>query len=71
MTPPKSRPALPALALPPAEAAASLGMAETAFREHVAPHVRCVRIGRMRLFPVSELARWVDSNANYALEDDG
>jgi hypothetical protein len=49
---PKIRPPVPAIALPPAEAAAALGMGETAFREHVAPEVRVIFRGRMRLYPV-------------------
>ena len=63
MSAPKIRPPVPAIALPPAEAAAALGMGETAFREHVAPEVRVIFRGRMRLYPVAELTRWADENA--------
>jgi hypothetical protein len=64
----KIRPPIPAIALPPAEAAAALGMGETAFREHVAPDLRVILRGRMRLYPVSELERWADENAIKVLE---
>ena len=64
MSAPKIRPALPAIAIPPAEAAAALGMGESAFREHVAPNVRVIRRGRLRLYPVSELERWALDNAD-------
>lgn len=63
MTPSKIKADVPALSLPPAEAAASLGVGVTFFRENVAPHVRCVRRGKVRLFPVDDLKRWVDENA--------
>jgi hypothetical protein len=63
----KLRPAIPAIALPPAEAAAALGMGESAFREHVASHVKVIRRGRMRLYPVADLQRWADENASYTL----
>ena len=67
-TPVKLRPAIPVLALRPAEAAASVGMGETAFREHVAPHVRVIRRGALRLYPVADLQRWVAENAALTLD---
>ena len=43
MTPPKVRPPIPAIALPEPEAAASLGLGATFFREHVAPDLAVIR----------------------------
>ena len=68
MSAPKVRPPIPAIALPPAEAAAALGIGETTFREHVLPYVRVIRIGRMRLIPVTELERWADEQAHRTIE---
>jgi hypothetical protein len=64
MSQPKIRPAVPPILLPPREAAAALGMGETAFREHVAIEIRCVRRGSMRLYPVRDLERWADKEAD-------
>jgi len=33
------------------------------FQRHVQPHVRCVYSGQLRLFPVSELERWLAEHA--------
>jgi hypothetical protein len=56
------------LALKREEAAESLSMSLDSFERHVQPHVRMVRRGKLRLVPVSELQRWLDSNATLALE---
>lgn len=50
------------------EAAAALGMGTTSFDERVAPFVRVYRQGRLRLFPVRELERWLEDNAERVLE---
>jgi hypothetical protein len=68
MSAPKRRPPVPAIALPVSESAAALGMGETAFREHVLPYVRVIRINSMRLIPVSELEKWADTNAHRTLD---
>lgn len=47
------------LALSRADAAAALGMSLRHFQRHVQPHVRCVYSGQLRLFPVTELERWL------------
>jgi hypothetical protein len=70
-TPARLRPEIPVLALRPAEAAASLGMGETAFREYVAPYVRVIRRGGLRLYPVADLQRWVAENATQTLPVEG
>ena len=58
----------PPLALTPARAAAALDMSEDYFREHVAPELRWIRRGRKRVVAVTELERWLDSNASRALD---
>ena len=56
--PPETGP-IPRLALDRSEAAAALGMSLDSFERHVQPTVRMVRLGRMRLVPISELERWL------------
>lgn len=63
MTAPKVRPAVPAIALPEAEAAGALGLGPTAVRERVAPDLRVIRLGIKTLYPVVELERWATENA--------
>jgi hypothetical protein len=67
--PHKARQAIPRLAISPAEAAATLGVSVDFFAEHIAPELRAVRRGRLRLYPVRELERWLDENASRALDD--
>jgi hypothetical protein len=50
------------------EAAVALGVSDEFFREQVAPEVRAVRIGRVKLYPVRELEGWLERNAALALE---
>ena len=45
------------------EAAAALSMSVDSFERYVQSDVRCVRRGRLRLFPVAELERWANDNA--------
>lgn len=49
--------------LPKPQAAAALGMSTDSFERYVQTDVPCVRRGKMRLFPVSELQRWATDNA--------
>ncbi len=58
----------PRLALTRREAATALGMGVTSFEQYVQPQVRAVRRGKLRLFPVRELERWLDENAAMTLE---
>jgi hypothetical protein len=44
-------------------AARWLGVSPEFFDEHVRPHLRCVYVGSLRLWPVTELQRWLDENA--------
>ena len=58
----------PRLALSRAEAAASLGISVDSFERHIQGELRLIRRGRLRLVPVRELERWLDSNAARVLE---
>jgi excisionase family DNA binding protein len=62
---------VPRLALRPDEAAASLGVSRDFFDEHVAPQLRTVRHGRLRMVPVRELERWLEREAALTLEARG
>jgi hypothetical protein len=55
------------IALSKSQAAGALGMSVDSFDRYVGAHVRCVRRGRLRLYPVSELQRWADDNAERLL----
>ena len=67
MTPPRVRPAVPAIALRQADAAGALGMGPTFFRDHVAPELRTIRIKSKVLYPVEELARWAREHMDQTL----
>ena len=59
----------PRLAYSKPEAAAALGISINSFERHVQPELRLVRRGKLRLFPVSELERWLRENAALTLEE--
>lgn len=46
------------------EAAEALGIGVNTFKERVRPELKCVYIGRRRLFPVTEIQRWLDRNSH-------
>jgi hypothetical protein len=56
------------IALAKPEAAAALSMSVDSFERYVQSDLRCVRRGRLRLFPVTELERWANENAERTLE---
>jgi hypothetical protein len=58
---------VPRMALTREEAAASLSMSLDSFERHVQPTLRLIRVGRMRLVPVTELARWCDQHAEHTI----
>ena len=58
---------VPRLALDRAEAAAAIGMSIDSFERHVQPSLRMVRLGRMRLVPISELQRWLAEHSERTL----
>jgi excisionase family DNA binding protein len=62
---PKS--AVPRLALSKTEAADALGVSVDFLEQHVLHDLKIVRRGRRRLIPLSELQRWIDSNAHRTL----
>jgi hypothetical protein len=45
------------------DAAALLAISLRHFNDHVAPHLRVVRLGQRKLYPLAELQRWVTANA--------
>ena len=55
------------IALPKPAAAAALGISVDSFDRYVMADVRCVRRGSLRLYPVTELQRWADENAERLL----
>jgi hypothetical protein len=58
----------PILALRKTQAAAALNVSDEFFDKHVVPRVRCVRLGSLRLYPVSELQAFLDGEARLPLE---
>lgn len=58
--------AVPRTALTYEEAAASIGCSLSHFRRHVAPELRVVRTGSVRLVALAELERWLDRQATLA-----
>jgi excisionase family DNA binding protein len=60
---------IPRVALTPPEAAASIGVGEDFFTEHVRPELRLIRRGRKILIPVAELQRWLAENGEIILDE--
>jgi hypothetical protein len=58
----------PVIALDRRGAAKALAMGPTSFDAYVRPHIRAVRRGKLRLYPVAELERWAEENAERALQ---
>ncbi len=58
---------VPRVALTRTEAAAALGMSLDSFQRHAQPDIRIIRRGRLRLVPVTELARWAEQAAERAI----
>jgi len=69
MTPPRQPADVPALALPVEQAAESLGLSQSHFRQHVLPHIRSIKVGRVRIVPVIELERWLYLSGRFADEE--
>ena len=64
----RERAPIPRLALRPEEAAEALGVSRSFFYDSILPELQIVRIGRVRMVPVAELERWLDSQASRAGE---
>jgi hypothetical protein len=62
------RPTSCRLSLNKPEAAACLGMSIDSFERYVQPELRVIRRGRLRLFPLAELERWIAENAERPIE---
>jgi hypothetical protein len=56
------------VSVPKPVAAQVLGMSVDSFDRYVMAEVRCVRRGSLRLFPVAELDRWANENAQRLLD---
>jgi hypothetical protein len=63
-----SKPSTPLLALNVEQSCVALGVSHDLWKSDIEHEVRIVRLGRRRLIPVSELQRWLDENAESALE---
>lgn len=59
----------PRLALRKEEAARALGISDESFDRYVKPHVRVVRAGTLRLYPVPELERYLHESADLPLPE--
>lgn len=59
---------VPRLALRPSEAAKTLGMSYDSFVLYVRPHVKCVRLGSLVLYPVREIERLLDERASSVMD---
>ncbi len=59
---------IPRLALRVAEAAAALGVSEDYFAAEIAPELAAVRRGRVKLYSVRTLERWLDEHSEHVLE---
>ena len=57
----------PRLALRKGEATQALGISDKSFDAYAAPTIRVVRMGRVRLYPVAELQRWLESDSHEPL----
>jgi len=57
---------VPRIALTRDEAAIALGISLKSFTRHVAPDLPVVRRGRLRLYPVDGIERWVRDNQERA-----
>jgi hypothetical protein len=66
MTP--SRRPVPRMALSQKEAAESLGVSPNFFRVEIAPRLKTVRLQSRRLYPISELQRFLEDNAELTLD---
>ena len=69
VTAPRKPVHVPPLALPVDQAAASLGLSETNFRNNVLPYVRSIKVGRARIVPVIEIERWLHLNSRFEDEE--
>ena len=63
MSPERLGSPLPRLALRKEEAAAACGVSDESFDLYIRPHVPVIRFGRIRLYPVAGLERYLEEKA--------
>lgn len=54
---------VPRIALTRQESADALGVGLTTFKERIAPELRVIREGKVRIYLVRDLEQWADENA--------
>jgi hypothetical protein len=69
VTEPRAPVDIPPLALSVDQAAASLGVSPNTFRRYVLPHVRSIKLGKVRIVPVLELEKWLHLNSHFTDND--
>jgi hypothetical protein len=47
--------------------AVALGMSPESFDRYVRPHVKVMRLGDLKLYPVADLERWTEENSALTL----
>ena len=60
---------IPRFAVRTGEAAAACGVSEDFFAAEIAPHVPCVRRGRLKLYPVALLSAFLEENAELLFDE--
>ena len=70
MSAPLGRQAVPRVAFRVGEAAQALGVSVDFFSEHVAPELRWVRRGSVKIVSRSELEAWLEREASRTLDED-
>ncbi len=68
---PARRPSAPRLALRIEEAADAIGVSVDTFERHVQPSLRTIYVGRVRLFDVREVQRWLERQAVAPVRETG
>lgn len=63
------RPPVPRVALRRAEVLIALGVSEEIFDRHIRPHLPVVRLGAVRLYPLSGIEQFLADRASSPLED--
>lgn len=58
---------IPRIALTRPEAAAACGVSVDHFDRHIRPHLRAIKSGTLTLWPVRELEKWADHEAQMEL----
>lgn len=61
---------VPRIGLTRAEAAEALGVGLTTFKTQIQPELKVWRCGKLRVFPVAEIERWLDEHCERVIDDD-